>query len=202
MLTAAHCLWSRRTARWLPASSLHFLAGYSRAAYAAHAGIAAYRLAPGIAVDAQGKPRDPATDWALLTLAADPGDRIGILPVAEPGDPALREALRPGAPLIQAGYDRTRAHLLSRRAGCRLVALDPGRALLLHGCATPQGSSGAPLLIEQAGRYLLAALHVGSVSRGGEALGLAILPPAASARQAAAAPAGSGPDPGRRSPER
>ena len=28
VLTAAHCLWNKRTGRWLPPCALHFLAGY------------------------------------------------------------------------------------------------------------------------------------------------------------------------------
>ena len=34
-LTAAHCIFNRRTARFLPASSLHLLLGFKRGDYAA-----------------------------------------------------------------------------------------------------------------------------------------------------------------------
>ena len=33
VLTAAHCLWNKRTKRWLTPEALHFLADYSRGDY-------------------------------------------------------------------------------------------------------------------------------------------------------------------------
>ena len=45
--TAAHCLWSRRLGRWVPAGSVHLLAGYSAGGFAAQCMATDYRVAPG-----------------------------------------------------------------------------------------------------------------------------------------------------------
>jgi hypothetical protein len=47
VLTAAHCLFNRRTGRFLPPSSLHFLLGYQRGEYKAHALVGGYTIGPG-----------------------------------------------------------------------------------------------------------------------------------------------------------
>src|SRR5882762_6617074 len=47
VLTAAHCLWSKRTAAWLPPRSFHFVSGYDHGKYLADADVASYLVAPG-----------------------------------------------------------------------------------------------------------------------------------------------------------
>ena len=47
VITAAHCLWNKRTGRWLDASSIHFVAGYRRGGYLRHGKVVSYRLSPG-----------------------------------------------------------------------------------------------------------------------------------------------------------
>jgi protease YdgD len=47
VLTAAHCIFNRRTGRFLQPSSLHLLFGYRRGEYAMHARVAEYTLGPG-----------------------------------------------------------------------------------------------------------------------------------------------------------
>src|SRR5476649_2528030 len=42
VLTAAHCLWSKRTAGWLPPQSFHFVSGYDHGKYLADADVASY----------------------------------------------------------------------------------------------------------------------------------------------------------------
>lgn len=45
VLTAAHCLWNKRTRRWLGPDALNFLAGYRRGEFIAHGEVVDYRLA-------------------------------------------------------------------------------------------------------------------------------------------------------------
>ncbi len=47
VLTAAHCLWNKRTRNWLPPRSLHFVAGYRRGDYLAHSRAAAIAVPDG-----------------------------------------------------------------------------------------------------------------------------------------------------------
>ena len=49
VLTAAHCLWNRRTGRWYPPCALHFLAGYARSGYRVHALAQSIHIARAIA---------------------------------------------------------------------------------------------------------------------------------------------------------
>src|SRR3979490_2207834 len=41
VLTAAHCLWNKRTRAWLPPQSFHFVSGYGAGKYLADADVAA-----------------------------------------------------------------------------------------------------------------------------------------------------------------
>ena len=45
VLTAAHCLWNKRTLRWLVPEALNFLAGYRRGEFVAHGKVVSYTLA-------------------------------------------------------------------------------------------------------------------------------------------------------------
>ena len=79
VLTAAHCLWNRRTRDWLPPCALHFLAGYQRGSYLAHSLVVSYELADGEAARRNGLSGGPTKDWAVLTLADDLADRVSPL---------------------------------------------------------------------------------------------------------------------------
>ena len=66
VLTAAHCIFNRRTSRFLPASSLHVLLGYERGRFAFHALADNYAIGSGY--EAQQKIATLSSDWAILTL--------------------------------------------------------------------------------------------------------------------------------------
>src|SRR5690606_17900522 len=64
-LTSAHCLFNRRTGRWLMPQSIHFLLGYDRGSYGFHSTVEEYWTG------ATGHGRRPGQiedDWALLRL--------------------------------------------------------------------------------------------------------------------------------------
>ena len=176
VLTAAHCLWNPRTQDWLPASSLRFTAGYSRGGYVGAAAVTRYRLPAGLVVDGQGHLAPRRADWALLALDAPLGEVAGFVPVA--ADRAGPEEGRP-LPVMQAGYNRNKAHILSRDDSCAVVA-NPEPAILLHTCAASYGASGSPLLVKADGAYRLLAIHVATMRRGTEMAGIAVqVPPRA-----------------------
>src|SRR4051794_4386214 len=47
VLTAAHCLYRRSTEAYVRPGSVHFLLGYDRGQYAAHARVVAFTVGPG-----------------------------------------------------------------------------------------------------------------------------------------------------------
>jgi len=150
VVTAAHCLFSRRLARFIPPGALHVLAGYAGGRFAAHARVATYRVAPGYdPADSRGT----GADIALLTLAA---------PLASPALPLVPTT--PHTLVALAGFNQDRAQILMADPACQLAghAADPaGRPLLVHGCEATLGTSGAPLLARAAdGTWQVVGLHV------------------------------------------
>ena len=167
VLTAAHCLWNRRTNRWIRPASLHFLAGYSRAQYLAHARVIAVQLAPGVA----DKPSGPDRDWAVLRLADPVGRMVGTIPLAEESA---------AGPVLRAGYSQDRPHMLSVHRGCRFVGPAPQPGLMLHDCDATRGDSGSAILARlPEGQYRVLGIHIGTFRDG--SAGIAV--PAPSVRR-------------------
>ncbi len=155
VVTAAHCLYLRRPNAYVRPGSVHFLLGYARGGYVAHARIAAFRVGPGY---------DPArphaasgADWALLTLDAPLGTPERILGLAAT-PPA------PGTPLQLGGYGQDRAEVIAADLDCSVKALlrdDAGQLLVQHSCNGAAGTSGAPLLARGAdGGWLAVGIQV------------------------------------------
>jgi len=143
VLTAAHCLFHARTGRPLRAHELHFVAGYRRGEYVAHARGRAIRMPPAYRYRSQATLAEVAEDWAIVYLER----RLAIRPIpvlALPSDGAL-----PDGRLQRAGYSQDRAHLLSIHDGCRLRGLLAEGRVLLSDCDGTMGDSGSPLLLRQ-----------------------------------------------------
>lgn len=172
VLTAAHCMWNKRTRRWLAARTLHFVAGYQRGAYVSHARIAGYDTPRGY-MPTQASGRKPVNDWVILRLKTKIGDVTGVLRPA-PLSAAAIAAFRRGTMVLQAGYSQDKAHILSLHEGCRITGTAAGDRLLLHDCDATKGDSGSPLLVRNGDGYRLIAMHVATVRRRGRVHGLAV----------------------------
>lgn len=97
VLTAAHCLYNRRTQSLLQAGSLHVLFGYSRGDYRWHRAVSGYTTGSGFEGRDAGLQR---SDWALLELADPiPGEIAPLSLMAQP--------LLPDAEIMLAGSIRT-----------------------------------------------------------------------------------------------
>ena len=138
IVTAAHCLFNYRTRRFIPASSLHFLAGYHTGRYAAHVRIARYEIGPGFNpgryVETSG------SDWAVLTVTETLPDSIEPLRLRRNMSPA-------GTKAVLAGYPQDRAFALTADRHCELREKVGGGRLMLHTCRGVSGTSGAPILV-------------------------------------------------------
>ncbi|WP_052716505.1 trypsin-like serine protease [Magnetospira sp. QH-2] len=175
VLTAAHCLWNQRTLSYLPTQSLHFLAGYSRGDYIAHAKVTGINVPKGYNYKDKNTWRKTGRDWALVTLAKDLSNEAGFLGV-ESLDRARFEELRKNkAVFIQAGYSQDKAHVLSVHLACRMVGFSFGRPILHHQCDAVHGDSGSPVFLFDGQRFRVAAIHVATLKpKKGESVGLAV----------------------------
>ena len=164
IITAAHCLWNRRTGRWYPPCALHFLAAYRRSSFKVHALVSQIQIAPGYRGD---DPR-PELDWAVLTLDQDIAASTGVIPLAD------RIPAR-DARLLQAGYSRDRRHLLTIDQSCRVTRAANSKGLLTHDCDATFGDSGSPLLVRgQAGEYRVVAVHTAFGRSKGRTTGIGV----------------------------
>jgi protease YdgD len=153
VLTAAHCLFNPLTQHFLPPRDFHFLIGYSGERMAGHARGVRYVIGPGY------DPRDPATrgaDWALLTIDHPFGDDDRILPL-------LGHAPAPGVRVMLGGYSADHRYILTADSDCRILGFAAdlaGRPLIHHDCTASRGVSGAPLLLQENGKWQVAGVDV------------------------------------------
>ena len=103
VLTAAHCVWSRRVRGWLPAEALHYVAGERRGSYLADAEVTSIDRPKNYDPAAPTSAASLENDWALLRLDRDVGSRVGILPLMS--QDAIND-LAAGAVLTHAGYSQ------------------------------------------------------------------------------------------------
>lgn len=166
VLTAAHCLWNKRTRRWLGPDALNFLAGYRRGEFIAHGKVVDYTLADPAITPEDGSRFRP-NDWAILRLA-EPIDAItGILPLGRSGTP-VREYL-------QAGYSRDKPHILTLDEGCEVDDRPRRDRLLLHKCDAVSGDSGSPILGIAGDELVVLGIHIATRRpKEGESTGIAI----------------------------
>lgn len=174
VLTAAHCLWNNRTRVWMQPDGLFFLPGYRLGSYLLTQGVLSLRRDPNIVMDAQGRPRDLALDWAVLTLkgSISATKELQPIPPAAMSDIDLRGS---GQPLVRAGYSQDRPHLPTS-AACQLLGRS-GTRLIRHDCDGTRGDSGSPILIETEAGWRVLGLHVAVAERGAEAYGIGVLIP-------------------------
>jgi len=154
VVTAAHCLFNRRTLRYFPPESLHFLIGYNGSDYAGHATGVSMKVGEGY--DPVRPKETIGSDWALVSLDKKLGSANRILPI-------LNELPGNGESVMLGGYQQDHPLILMADTRCRIGARlvdGSGRLFLRHSCAGTRGVSGAPLLINRGDRWHVAAIGV------------------------------------------
>jgi len=159
VLTAAHCLYDPVVGRWRGAIELHFIAGYQRDRFILHSKVTGYSRPDNFTFAVRQNLEAASNDWAILTLAEPLGRQAGWLGV-KALDSLMLSRIRSGdALLLQAGYRRDRAHVMTAGWGCALHAVAQAGRMLLHDCDVVQGDSGSPLLLFADGRFYAIGLH-------------------------------------------
>ena len=144
VVTAAHCVHDPRTGLGVRPSTLHFLAGYQRGSYVAHAiGRSIRMVAPARSQPAVGIDR-VADDWAIVSLAA----ALSVRPIPVRPTEAGGDAVPPGS-LLRAGYSQDRPHLLAVHEGCSVKQRLAGDRVWLTDCDATRGDSGSPVLMRR-----------------------------------------------------
>ncbi len=159
VLTAAHCFFRDDGERDEPSS---FRAGRDGDRSVAEAGIVSVQLAPGYRPAAdreeEGQGSDFGSDWAILLLDADIGDRAGIMAVHRLTE-ADEARIKAGdwVPLVQAGYAWDAPDRMTAHSGCRALALRRDHTLK-HDCDMTKGDSGGPIFMKERGGYAVVAV--------------------------------------------
>jgi protease YdgD len=164
VLTAAHCIFNRRTRRFLLAGSLHVLFGYERGKYIHHALVDRYVMGPGY--DPAKESETIAADWAVLTLMAPLPASIRPLPPT--GAPA------PGTPLMTAGYAKGTSHVMTADESCKALPMAKTSGLIANDCHVAAGASGSPLIVMDGGVASVAGIEVAIGSHAGKDFALAV----------------------------
>lgn len=158
-VTAAHCLYNRRTNQWLLPGSIHFLLGYDRGSYGFHTRVKEYQTG---GFDPSNPEDTLHNDWAVLRLMESaPSEYASIEPVR--GGYSLDRLFR------VVGYASPRRYALSASGDCTgLVHGD----FLLSDCPSGEGMSGAPLIDHVSGRLI--GIQVATMAHDGRELLVAL----------------------------
>jgi protease YdgD len=164
-LTAAHCLFFGRMAKYLPAQSVHLIFGYENQQFRDHLGVSAYYVPP--TYDPKKPYETLASDWALLSVSGQP--TVRPLDVSRLHDTAE-------LPLMTAGYSHRIPYTMTADRHCRFVARARDESFLYDSCQAPAGYSGAPVLVPNADKrsFSIAGIHVANQVWQTQAVAIAI----------------------------
>ena len=171
VITAAHCLYNRRTRTLLGPGSLHVLFGYERGGYFWHAQVVRYVVGDGF--DGAEPVRHPGSDWARLELAE------AVPPAIEPLR-LSKEVPVSGNDVALPGYNQDRIHRLMADTSCRItgISIISGERLLTHDCSATRGTSGGPLLARRGDHWEAVGINIAVTASANIALPVTALPEA------------------------
>jgi protease YdgD len=157
VLTAAHCLWNQQTQAPFAATSLHFVAGWSRGEGIADAGAVRAKTAnvPGYTL---AKNYKVINDWAILDLDKPIGRTVGWIAPLSASE--FANDVHPGMPLTLAGYNQDIAQTLRIDDQCSVEKLAGDGLSFSHACSGTRGVSGGPLLVRIGNDYRVAGIQV------------------------------------------
>lgn len=159
VVTAAHCLYDPVVGRWRGPIELHFIAGYQRERFILHSKVVSYSKPQTFTYAARPDLAVAANDWAILTLAKPLGRQAGWLGLKAIDSLMLSRIAAGDALLLQAGYRRDLAHVMTAGWACRISGVTQRGRVLLHDCDVIKGDSGSPLMLYADGAFYAVGLH-------------------------------------------
>lgn len=160
VLTAAHCVWSRRH---FPAE-VGFLAGLQQAGYVAHSKAKDIHFS---AAYQGGKPslRKWSVDWALIELEKPLGKTAGYIGWAA-FDPVVFKGLNNDRLRFKvSGYRGDRLFVQTVDHQCNVDGFTADNKLMFHGCPIMGGDSGGGVFLPFEGELLLVGIDVGVIGK-------------------------------------
>ena len=145
VVTAAHCLYRRDLSKWALPGQVHFVAGYQRGEFQAHARGEQLFISPKFDPVKWVHPDNYPNDWAVIVLDAPIGRKVGYLGLLAMRETQLVEFHAQNRTFALAGYPRDRAHAISLDESCGIEAFFGGAHLMSHNCTIVNGDSGAPI---------------------------------------------------------
>jgi protease YdgD len=146
VVTAAHCLYARRTGTRIRAERVHFVAGYRLRKFAGHARAQRLTVHPDYEYAQRVNAKGVSTDLALVKLSAP----ITATPFAVTPD------VRSGDAVAILSYGRDRPEIPSIQSPCH-VKRRVG-AVLVMDCDVTYGVSGAPVFRRVDGEWRIVAV--------------------------------------------
>ncbi len=175
VLTAAHCLWNKRTQKYIPYQALHFVAGWSKGEYLFHSKASSITPAPDYLTYRTKGIAAFTHDWAIVTLIDNPVPTTGVITPRGFAKGQFQPRKADTGPYIQAGYSADKRHVLTAHVNCAVWGIEKKLNVALHACDALPGDSGSPMITkDKSGRYHLVAIHVGNLSTGGTGTGIAV----------------------------
>lgn len=164
--TAGHCLYLPKVRRFIAPADIHVLLGVDLDRFRAHARVARFIVPPGY--DPARESRTMRLDRAFLTLGRTLGTAASRLPIASVMPP-------PGSAIAVGGYGQDREEKLVADLHCHLLGTVDG--IIHHDCAGTRGSSGAPLLWQDAtGTWRVLGIEVAANVAGVGGLAVSLVP--------------------------
>lgn len=159
VLTSAHCLWNRETAKWFPAQYITFVAGAEKDNFQGVSNAISYKTAPQFIPSKLNSPKSIKSDWALLKLQKPLGSQLGYLTLIP------EKSLKVEQEIFQAGYRADRPYVLTVENNCSIAEFYENRSILRTTCSTLSGDSGGPVLIKHNKQWKLAGIHRGRTDK-------------------------------------
>ncbi|WP_415487793.1 trypsin-like serine peptidase [Acetobacter sp.] len=147
--TAAHCLFLPKTGHYIRPQDVHFLRAYSRGQFAAHA--KARQIVLSAQYDERQENATSGLDRATLILDTPVATASQILPV-------MTNLPSPGTSIVLGGYEQDFSEIIRSDMACHVLGIGrdgQGRFMIRHDCSATRGSSGAPILGQQDGRWVV-----------------------------------------------
>lgn len=163
VVTAAHCLYDKRSGGFHKASSIHFVAGVRRDVAQGHSVGACISSPVSQFYQRRRIPVDLDKDIALLRLR-------NPIPL-ERAVPISTKEITPDLSLTHAGYPRDRRFLPSVHKSCR--AIKRRSRLIFTSCDTNFGASGGPVFVGEGEAARLAGVMIG-VNRGDYSIAISL----------------------------